>query len=342
MATFPRSLLHSEAASLVRLAAVTFGLIAIFSLVAPDTFPSTINAQTIAFAVPEVALLGMCIMITMSTGGIDLSVVSIMNVSSISAAAVYTQGADSVPGGLLLVLALAAAVLIGAVCGLVNGLLVAVVGVAPILATLATMQLFDGVGYVWTGGRAKYGFGDAFLYLGTGSFLGVPVAMWLLATVGLAVFAMLRYTRLGISLVLVGESLMTARFSGFRTGRTVVTAYVLSGVLAALAGVLVAARSASASPDYGDSYLLLAVVIAVLAGVDPDGGRATVVGILLATLCLQVLSSGFNLTGASPYWSQITQSLVVIVILVAERSRLTHGAQSWRHVMKKISTKEQP
>ncbi len=340
MGTSARGSLQSEAASLVRLGALTVVLIAVFSLVAPHTFLSTINAQTIAFAVPEVALLGMCIMVTMSTGGIDLSIVSIMNVSSISAAAVYTHGAVAVPGGWLLVLALAAAVAVGAVCGLVNGALVAAVGMTPILATLATMQLFDGVGYVWTGGRAQYGFGDAFLHLGTGSFAGVPVAMWLLVVVGAAVFVMIRYTRLGVSLVLVGESLLTARFSGVRTNRTVITAYVLSGVLAALAGVLVAARSASASPDYGDSYLLLAVVIAVLAGVDPDGGRATVVGVLLATLCLQVLSSGFNLTGASPYWSQISQSLVVIVVLVAERSRITRGALRWRRNRSEIQLKE--
>ena len=308
--------------SLVRLVGLALAVVLLFSLLSPNVFFSVINFQTIAFAVPEIGLLSLAIMVALLTGGIDLSVVSIANLTALTTAALYAAfDATDATGGqavLLTLLFVAAGLLVAVLAGLFNGFLVSVVGVTPILATLGTMQLYNGIAIVATGGEALYGMPDAFLTLGINTVAGVPVSFVAFVVIGLALGVLLNRSPLGTKLRLVGANPTAARFSGIDNRRVLLLTYMVTGLLAGVAGVVIAARSASASADYGASYLLLAIVVAVLGGTNPFGGHGTVLGVVLATVTLQMLSSGFNIMRLSAFEYTIAQGVILVAVMVLD------------------------
>jgi simple sugar transport system permease protein len=318
--------------SLVRLVGLALGVLVLFSALSPSIFFSVINFQTIAFAVPEIGLLSLAVMVAMLTGGIDLSIVSVANLTALTTATLFAAfGATAATGGqavLLTVLFVLAGLLVAVLAGLVNGYLVAVVGVTPILATLGTMQLFNGIAIVWTGGEALYGMPEAFLALGINTVALVPISFVVFTLVGLALAVLINRTPLGTKLRLVGANPTAARFSGIANRRVLLMTYVVSGLLAGGAGIIIASRSASASPDYGSSYLLLAIVVAILGGTNPFGGYGTVLGVVLATVTLQMVSSGFNIMRLSAFEYTIAQGLILVAVMVLDATQSRRRARA--------------
>ncbi|MCW2740660.1 MAG: hypothetical protein JWR45_1082 [Blastococcus sp.] len=318
--------------SLVRLVALALGVLVLFSVLSPNIFFSVINFQTIAFAVPEVGLLSLAVMVAMLTGGIDLSIVSVANLTALTTATLFAVfGATAATGGqavLLTVLFVLAGLLVAVLAGLINGFLVAVVGVTPILATLGTMQLFNGIAIVWTGGEALFGMPEAFLALGNNTIALLPISFLLFTVIGLALAVLINRTPLGTKLRLVGANPTAARFSGIANRRVLLMTYVVTGLLAGSAGIIIAARSASASPDYGASYLLLAIVVAILGGTNPFGGYGTVLGVVLATVTLQMVSSGFNIMRLSPFEYTIAQGLILVAVMVLDATQSRRRARA--------------
>jgi simple sugar transport system permease protein len=311
--------------SLVRLVGLALAVLLSLSVLSPDIFLSVVNFQTIAFAVPEMGLLSLAVMVAMLTGGIDLSVVSIASLTALTTAGLFAAfDATAATGGhavLLTVLFVAAGLLVAVLAGLFNGFLVSVVGVTPILATLGTMQLYNGIAIVTTGGEALYGMPEAFLALGINTVAGVPISFVALVLIGVALGVLMNRSPLGTKLRLVGANPTAARFSGIDNRRVLLLTYMLTGLLAGIAGVVIASRSASAGADYGASYLLLAIVIAVLGGTNPFGGHGTVLGVVLATVTLQMLSSGFNIMRLSPFEYTIAQGLILVAVMVLDSLR---------------------
>lgn len=288
-----------------------------FSLAA-DTFLTVISFQSMGFQVAEVALLSLAIMLSMLTGGIDLSVVSIAALSAIVIAKLFAETGSATTGtastwqviGISVV-----GLLTGAGCGLLNGFLIAKLRITPILATLATLQLLNGIGIVWTGGNALYGMPDEFLNLGGGDVFQIPIPVIILLVAAALTAVFVNQTGIGLRVRLVGANPTAARFSGLNPVRVLFATYVASGVLASLAGIIIAARAASASADYGTSYLLLAIVIVVLGGVNPLGGYGTVLGVLLSAFVLQMVSTGFNMVSFSTFAYLIAQGVILIVVI---------------------------
>lgn len=308
--------------SLSRLVALALGVFIVFSVLAPRTFFSGLNFQTIGYAIPEIGLLGLAIMVAMLAGGIDLSVVPIANLSALTAAMLFQSAGGSEADGVLLTVAIVlAGLLVGVLAGAVNGVLIAVVGIAPILATLGTMQLFDGLNIIVTGGEAVYGMSSQFAWIGNGTVFGVPVSFLILVLAAIGVSIFIRRTPRGMSIKFVGGNAVAARFSGISNNRVIFSAHMVAALLAAMSGIIIASRAGSASSDYGGSYLLLALVIAVLGGTNPNGGFATVLGIVLATATLQMLSSGFNILRLSPFAYMMTQGLILVVIMMIDSRR---------------------
>lgn len=311
-----------ERRSLSRLLALALAVLVGFSVLSPDIFFSVVNFQTIAFTVPEIGLLSLAIMVAMLTGGIDLSIVSVANLTALTTATLFAAagGADATGGHavLLTVLFVAAGLLVALLAGLFNGFLVAVVGVTPILATLGTMQLYNGIAIAWTGGEVLYGMPEAFLAIGINTVALIPISFVAFVLVAAALAVLLDRSPLGTKLRLVGANPTAARFSGIRNRRVLLTTYVVTGLLAGIAGVIIASRSASASPDYGASYLLLAIVVAVLGGTNPFGGFGTVLGVVLATVTLEMVSSGFNIMRLSPFEYTIAQGLILVAVMVLD------------------------
>jgi len=323
-------LLHDR--SLTRLAVLVIALVVGFSLANPN-FLTVLNFQSMGFQVAEIGILSLAILLSMLTGGIDLSIVSVASICAITTAKMFsaTGAADATGsrGMLLVVFSCAVGLAAGTSCGVLNGLLITRVGITPILATLGTLQLLNGIAIIWTGGAALYGFPDSFLNIGS-FYVGrvpIPVIVLIVAALGTAVFV--NRTSMGLRLRLVGANPTAATYSGLNNDRVLMSTYVGSALLASVAGIVISARSASANADYGASYVLLAIVIVVLGGVNPMGGYGTVLGVILAAFALQSVASGLNMLGMNQFLYNVAQGVILIgamsVNVVLDRRRSAQG-----------------
>ena len=303
---------------LTQLIVVALFVFVLFSILAPDLFLTPRNFVSMAFQVPEIALLALGVMLAMLTAGIDLSVVSISNLAALSTS--YLLVTQVTEGGGNVYFWIAVAILIGMFVGLLagfaNGAIIAGIGVTPILATLATLTLYNGIAVGLRNGQSITGLPEEFVAIGNGSLFGVPMPMVILLVAAIGVAIYINRTGLGMQSVLVGANETAANYSAIGVKKVLYMTYTLSGGLSALAGLVIASRSASANPDYGASYVLLAIVIVVLGGVNPYGGFGTVTGVVLATVVLQMVASGFNALRFSQFFYQLAQGFVLIAVMV--------------------------
>lgn len=280
----------------LRLFVIAILIFLAFSLLLPGTFATVRNLQSMAVQFPEYGILAFGIMIAMLTGGIDLSIVGAANLSAIVAALILTRlagdGGAQMPPALVVPLALAAALVVGSICGLCNGFLVSRIGITPILATLGTGSLYTGLSYVVTGGPAITT--TQLDFIGSGAVVGVPIPVIIFFVIAAVFAALLNRTVFGFSVYMLGTNATAARFSGINSNSVLLRTYWLAGVVAGIAGIVFLARANSAKPDYGASFILLAVLIAILGGISSTGGFGTVAGLVLAVLSIQFLSTGLN------------------------------------------------
>lgn len=302
---------------LLIIAVAVFGLMSVLS---PDRFLSPQNLTSMAFQFPEFAILALAMTITMMTGGIDLSVVGVANLSAVVAALILTQFAD--PGMatgqslLWLGLAVASALFVGALAGLANGALVAYFGLPPILATVGSGLVFTGFAIAITGGSAVMGFPDVVSWVGNEQVIGIPVPLIIFALLAIALHILLTRTAFGMRVTMYGANPLAALYAAIDVNRMLLKVYVIAGMFSSVAGLVIMSRANSAKADYGSSYLLLAVLIAVLGGVNPYGGSGRVIGVVLAVLSMQFLSSGLNMLQVSNFARELIWGALLIFVMV--------------------------
>ena len=294
--------------------------VALFTVLNPRVFLRPINLQNIAVAAPEIGIISIAMMLVMLTGGIDLSLVAIANFSAITISTLHTAIAANDPDlannlGIVIVLA---GIVVGMLGGAFNGFLVSVVGITPILATLATMQIYNGMAIVWTGGSTLYGAPAVLGSIGQAAVANVPLLFIIFIITAVLVAVLVNRTALGRMIQLEGANPIAARYSAIPRRVVLMKTYTVGGLIAGLAGVLFLARNPTASADYGSSYVLLVIVIAVLGGTNPNGGFASVFGVVLATLTLQVVSSGFTAIRLSSYEYAIAQGVILITVMILD------------------------
>ncbi len=299
---------------------IMIATIGVMSIFLPDKFLRLVNFQSMASQFPEYGLLALGIMLAMITGGIDLSVVSIANLSGVIGATVLAshtaaQGFGISPG-IIILLAILAALSISFVCGLINGLLITAVGVPAIIATLGTNGLFIGTAVILTEGHGIRGFPEEFLFIGSGEILAIPVPLIIFIVVACLVSLLLNKSSLGFKMYMLGSSPLVSRFSGINNNMVLIKTYILSGLLAGLAAIIIISRVNSMRPGYGYAYLLLGVLIAILGGTNPEGGRGSVLGLCMAIVILQVLQSGLNILGFNPFYKKFIWGLILILVMV--------------------------
>ncbi|SHH36648.1 ABC transporter permease [Marivita hallyeonensis] len=309
---------------LLIIAVFVFGLMSVLS---PDRFLSAQNLTSMAFQFPEFAILALAMTITMLTGGIDLSVVGVANLSAVVAAIILTQFADpAMPASqsvIWLSFAIAAALCIGALAGLVNGCLVAFFGLPPILATLGSGLVFTGFAIAMTGGSAVMGFPDTVAVIGNAQVLGIPVPLILFALLAIVLHLILTRTAFGLRVTMFGANPLAALYAAIDINRMLIKVYVIAGLFSSVAGLIIMSRANSAKADYGSSYLLLAVLIAVLGGVNPYGGYGRVIGVVLAVLSMQFLSSGLNMLQVSNFARELIWGALLILVMVINTHAVT-------------------
>jgi len=303
-----------------RLAIITVAVFATMALLSPERFLSAGNLTSMAFQFPEFAILALAMTLTMMTGGIDLSVVGVANLSAVVAATLLASFAPAGVGTVAslpwLALAYAVAIAVGAGAGAVNGLLVARLALPPILATLGSGLVFTGLAVALTGGSAVMGFPGTVAWLGNGTLLGVPVPLIVFGVLAVVLHVVLTRTRFGLRATMYGANPLAALYAAIDTGRLLIRLYLVSGMFAAVAGLVIMSRANSAKADYGSSYLLLAVLIAVLGGVNPYGGRGKVIGVVLAVLSMQFLSSGLNMLQVSNFARELIWGVLLIFVML--------------------------
>lgn len=287
-------------------------------------FLNAYNFESMAFFLPELGILSIAVMIAMLTGGIDLSIVGLANLSAITAGLFFQRmgGAEAGIGTVLIGVAIALSV--GLLGGLINGWLISRLRITPILATLGTGQVFTGLALVLTGGPAIVGFPAAWNAIGNAKLGPIPVPFVIFIAVCVGVWLLLSRTAFGLQLMLIGTNPRAAVFAGINRARMLMYSYALTGLLAAMAGIILSGRTNAAKSDYGASYLLQAVLVAVLGGTNPAGGRGNVLGVVLALISLVMLSSGFQMMRVSNHlidfiWGAFLIGVLVLNYLLSNR-----------------------
>ena len=288
------------------------------TIVLPGKFLTVINFQSMGSQFPEFALLALAMMLAMITGGIDLSVVAIANLAGVVAAFILSRsvGTDVSPY-LAIAAAVVAALSVAALCGLVNGILVAWINVPPILATLGTQAAFMGMAIVITRGSAFSIFPEEYAFVGNGTVLGIPFPLILFVIAAVAVAIVLKQSPQGFSMKMLGSSPIVSRFSGIRNDRILIKTYVFVALLAGVAALIIISRSNSMRAGYGEAYLLSTILVAVLGRTDPDGGEENLLGVVLGILILQATQSGLNILSISPFFTKFVWGAALLSVLVA-------------------------
>jgi simple sugar transport system permease protein len=300
-------------------------LVAFFSLVEPTTFPRETTLQALMFQVPELGLLSLAMAIPLISGGINLAIIATANLSGLLMAWILTAVMPpEVVGAELawwLLLALVAGLVLCAIVGLTTGLLVAIVGVHPILVTLGTMTLLHGISIYFTRGRTLSGFPEPLIVIANETILGIPISFALFTVVAVAVHVFLTRTALGIRIHMIGSNPEATRFSGVDTARVLVSVYLLSSLLCWLAAVVMMARFNAAGAEIAQFYLLITILAAILGGVDPYGGFGRIAGLFVALIILQVIASGFNIMGLSPHLALASWGGILLLVVAIKPAK---------------------
>lgn len=287
---------------------VLAGLVLFMALVAPN-FTRVDNLLNILRAISINAILAAGMTFVILTGGIDLSVGSTVAVSGVVAVLAAISG---VPAPLALLIGVAT----GALCGLVNGALSAYLALAPFIVTLGTMTFLRGLAYTLTEGRPIVSSSLSFKALGSGYFLGIPIPVYVMIVVYITAWYALERTRYGRHVYAVGGNPKAARLAGVKVNRILTSVYVIAGACAGLAGLIFAARVISAQPTAGEGYELDAIAAVVLGGTALAGGRGRIIGTLIGSVILGVLTTGLILLNV-PFFTQLLIKGAVIIFAVS-------------------------
>lgn len=266
----------------------------VMSVLKPDTFPTWLNISSMMLQISEVGILSIGMVLSLLIGGIDLSVTSTAVLSATLAGMTMIKIAPVYPN-LSIFLGLLVAVVCGILCGLLNGLLIGKLGLPAILATLGTMTLFAGISMGITGGITINGLPDAFVSQGTGTLLFIPIPFLLLLFLSLIASIVLNRTAWGERIYLLGSNPKASMFSGINNSKVTIFVYIAIGFISSIAGLVMMARTNSMNTDYGSSYMLQTLLVAVVGGISVSGGSGKISGLLLSLVLLQLISTSLNM-----------------------------------------------
>lgn len=286
-------------------------------LASPD-FLTPSNILNVALQTSVLAIVGMGMTFAMLTAGIDLSVGSVVALTSALAAGLAAQPGTLPAGayagqGLPAFIALALALLVGSLLGLVNGGLIVRGGLPPFVATLAMLAMARGLTLVYTGGYVIPATDPALTFWGAGSIGPLPVPVILMVVIFAVLWYVLNQSRFGLYVYAVGGNVETARLAGVRVKTVTAAAYVLSGLMAAVGGIILMGRLNSAQPNLATGFELDAIAAPVIGGTSLFGGVGTLQGTLIGAFIMGTLSNGLNLLGVDPYLQQVIKGLVFVL-----------------------------
>ncbi len=292
--------------------AVAFVLICVLLSILHPAFLTLSNLRVILTQVSINALLAFGVTFVIITGGIDLSLGSVLAVAGI-AAAIFAHP-DSYP----LIVPIAAGLGTGILFGAFNGLIITKSKVPPFIVTLGTMTIARGLALIFSNGRPVSNLSDAFNFIGGGAIRGVPFPIVILVLAFLVCALLLSRTTWGRYMYAVGGNELAARASGINVNKVKMMVYTLCGGLAGIAGVLLTSRITTGQPNAGMGFELDAIAAAIIGGTSTSGGTGNMVGTLLGALLIGVISNGLDLMNVSSYYQLVIKGLIIVGAVVLD------------------------
>ncbi len=285
------------------------GLIALCVVIAAlePKFLSAGNLAGVARQTAVITIMATGMTMVMVSGGIDLSVGSVMALASV-------LGAMAMAGGAPVMVGILVAVATGVACGVINGGAVATLKIPPFIVTLGAMGIYRGMALLITDGKAVVGLPTGFGYLAEGNLFGlIPVPMVIVVIVALTIHFLLLNTKLGRYCYAIGSNIEAARYAGVRVSRYQILFYGILGALTGLAGAIESARLVTGQPTAGEGYELRVIAAVVIGGGSLNGGQGSVVGTIIGALIMGVLANGANLLGKSSFAQQVVIGAVIVL-----------------------------
>jgi len=307
------------------LLAINFLVLICAAVLSGGQFVNPYNLQSMASQMPELGFLGLGVTLAMisGSGGIDLSGIALANLAAIVGIMLVPRNILNTSPFLFTGALVITILAVGILGGMLNGVLIARIRLTPILCTLGTQLLFTGLAVVLSNGSAiRMGYVGPMDVIGNDTVAGVPIDFVVFVAIAALVGAILRFSPFGLRLLLIGTNAKAARYAGIAEERMLFTTYTLCGALAAMAGIIIVARTSAAKWDYGSSYVLIAILIAVMAGVRPEGGSGRVICVVFSMMALQILSSTFNFLSFSNYFRDCAWGLLLLLFLASSRLRI--------------------
>lgn len=309
-------------------------LFVVLSILAPSSYPTVRNIVSMASQMAPIGILALCVALTFLIGGIDLSIVAVANAAAIAAARTIAALEPRTGVAPAVLVGVVAALAVGVLAGIINGTLISYLRVHPIPITLGTLGLFAGVSTGLTGGSTVYGTGSL-RFLGRGTLAGIPVSFLIFALLVAALAFLTTRTRFGFRMYAIGASEKVSRFARMDVERAQVVTYIVSGLLASTAGLVMFAGTNAANVSFGSSFLIQAILVAVLSGVDTYGGRGRIALVILAVAAMQQVQTGINM--ALGRWSGANFAAefgwgVLLIAVLGLSQRLGDGTRrpGWR------------
>ena len=283
-----------------------------------SNFLTANNLLNLLLQVTSNALIAFGMTFVILTGGIDLSVGSILALSSALTAGLLGSGMP-------VTLAILISLILGCILGMINGLLISYGKLAPFIVTLATMTIFRGATLVYTNGNPiTKGLSDTFLFqfLGQGYIVGIPFPVIIMFIVFIVLYALLHKTAFGKSVYAIGGNEKAAYISGVKLNKVKIIIYSISGIMASISGLIITSRLSSAQPTAGASYEMDAIAAVVLGGTSLSGGKGRILGTLIGALIIGVLNNGLNIIGVSAFWQQVVKGVVILIAVLIDRFKV--------------------
>jgi len=249
------------------------------------------------------------------TGGIDLSVGSILALSAVIATSFAHPGEHNI------IVPLAAGLFVGLACGFVNGIIIAWNKIAPFIVTLAMMTIARGLALVYTNGRPVIDLSDTYNKIGSSYVIGVPFPVVIFILIILIGLFILKFTKFGRHIYATGGNEMAAKISGVNTKGVIIWVYSIAGLLSGLAGIVLSARVMSASPATGQGYELDAIAAVVIGGTKLTGGVGSIAGTIIGALIIGVMNNGLDLLNISSYWQLFAKGVIILLAVILDKKK---------------------
>jgi ribose transport system permease protein len=302
-------------------AAARFGVVAllllvifIFFAITQSDFLTSSNIQNLLSSVSILFVISIGMTFVVLTGGIDLSVGSLLALSGLILSKLFNDA--GIPIGAAVAMTIVAGALIG---GAVNGVLIGRIGLSFFVVTLGTLSLYRGIVNIWSGTKTTYIDSQFISDLGFRHVAGLPIPIWIMIATYVVAFVVLRWTYFGRDVYAVGGNIEAARLSGINVPRTLILVYAIAGLAAAIGGIIQAARLGAASPLVGDSTPLDAAAAVLLGGTSFLGGVGGVTGTAVGVLFIGTLQNGLSIAGVSSFWQQVVTGAILIVAIAIDR-----------------------